>query len=128
MLDTLNITTPAAELSQVRYREATYSLNTSVDRAKFTRQLYNLRHILESEENDDTEKKIQQLILMIDEHDTKHQLKKFNTKDSGTDTPGTPGTNNTLGKKRKRGQGASGSAQDATDCAELGEHGYEVEH
>jgi hypothetical protein len=45
-------------------------LNTSVGRAEFVRQLYNLRHVLErDEETEDTKAKIQQLQNKIDQHD-----------------------------------------------------------
>ena len=101
-------------------------LDTSSGRAKFARQLYNLWHILESEQIDDTETKIQQFQNRIDQHNKDHKLKSFHTKDtSGT----TSGDNNTPGKKRKRSQGAGEDAggEDGSDCAELGAHGYEVE-
>jgi hypothetical protein len=100
-------------------------LNTSVERAKFVRQLYNLRHVLErAEETEDIETKIQQLQNKINQHDKKYPMKSFHTKDS-------PGTNNTQGNKRKRrnsdvdDRGAGGGVSE-TDCVELGAHGYEV--
>jgi hypothetical protein len=90
-------------------------LDTSVDRAGFVRQLYNLRHVLvRKEEIEDTGAKILQLQKKIEKHKG-HPMKTFNTKD-------TPGTNNPQGNKRRRGDDAG-----ATDCAELGPRGYEVE-
>jgi len=110
---------------EVCYKKTSYWLNTSVERAKFVRQLYNFRHVLErAEETEDTEAEIQQLQNKINQHDKKYPMKSFHTKDY-------PGTNNTQGNKRKRRNSdvddqGSGGGVSATDCAELGAHGYEV--
>jgi hypothetical protein len=83
-------------------------LDTSVGRAKFLRQLYNLRHVLErNKEAGDTEAKIQQLQNKIDQYDKKYYfMKSFYSKDSqGTNSQDVPST---------------------TDCAEIRAHGYEV--
>jgi hypothetical protein len=79
-------------------------LDTSVERVEFARQLYNLRHVLErEEESEDTETKIRQLQNEVEKHN-KGRMKSFHTGD------------------RDAG---------ATDCAELEAeleaHGYEVE-
>ncbi|KAF8506612.1 kinase-like domain-containing protein [Russula emetica] len=106
--------------SQVRCNETVHWLETSDDRAEFVRQLYNLRDMLEKEEEaGDTKAKIQQLQNRINQHHRKYPMKSFHTKDTRN--------------KRKRpdsdvdsaGGGAGGV--DATDCAELGAHGYQVE-
>jgi uncharacterized protein YyaL (SSP411 family) len=53
-------------------------LNSSAGRAEFARQLYNLRHVLESEEADDaTEDMVQQLKDTIEQHVRAHPLDSF---------------------------------------------------
>ena len=84
-------------------------MNASVGRAKFARQLYNLRHELETdEETEGVEVETQRLQETIDQYDK--PMKSFYTKDSVDD--------------RRAGGGAG--CISATDCAELGAHGYEV--
>jgi len=69
-------------------------LDTSIERVEFVRQLYNLRHVLErEEESHDTEAKIKQFQRKIDNYN-KGRMKSFHTND-------TPGINK--GKKRRRG-------------------------
>jgi len=87
-------------------------LNTSVDRAKFVRRLYNLRHELERDEAEEAEAEIQRLQEAIMRHDKKHPIKSFYTKD-----------NNNVDN---RGAGGGAGGVSATDVAELGAHGYEV--
>jgi hypothetical protein len=103
-------------------------LDSSVERASFVRQLYNLHYVLEmEEETEDTAAKIQDLISKIEKHN-KGRMKTFHTKD-------TPGSNHAQRNKRPRlnsdvddrGAGGGAGGADATDCAELGAHGYEVE-
>jgi hypothetical protein len=56
-------------------------LNSSADRAKFTRELYNLRHVLECEEADDGyEAMIQRLKDRIEDHNLKHPMGSLNTR------------------------------------------------
>jgi hypothetical protein len=58
-------------------------LNTSVGRAEFVRQLYNLSHVLERDkEAGDTEAKIQRLQNKIDQHNKKYPMKSFDTEDT----------------------------------------------
>jgi hypothetical protein len=82
--------------------------------------LYNLRHVLESEEADDmTEDMIQQLEDRIEQYCQAHPLDSFHAKD-------------TRNIKRKRlgsdaSSGGSAGVEDATDCAELAAHSYQVE-
>jgi hypothetical protein len=58
-------------------------LNTAVGRAEFVRQLYNLRHVLETEEGtEDMEAKIQQLQNGIEKHGKQHPMKAFYTEDT----------------------------------------------
>ena len=84
-------------------------MNALVGRAKFARQLYNLRHELETdEETEGVEVEIQRLQETIDQYDK--PMKSFYTKDSVDD--------------RRAGGGAGGIS--ATDCAELGAHGSEM--
>jgi hypothetical protein len=74
-------------------------LDSSVNCAKFARQLYNLRHVLENEEETgNTGEQMQELQNMIAKHDKEHPMKTFNTEGTG-----------------------------ARDCVELGAHGYEVQ-
>jgi hypothetical protein len=97
-------------------------LNTSVERAKFVRQLYNLRDLLDrDEETEGSVAEIERLQDKINQRNEEHTLKSFYTKD---------------GNERRRlnddvnGQGAGGcggaGGVSGTDCAELGAHGYEV--
>ena len=83
-------------------------MNSSANRAEFARQLYNFRHMLESEEPDYTSRAIiQQLKNRIEQYNRQHPMNSYHTdtqKDSG-----------------------SAGVVDATDCAGLGAHGYEVE-
>jgi hypothetical protein len=83
--------------------------------------LYNLRHVLErEEETGDTEAKIRQLQDKIEKYNKGHPMKSFHTKDArGNDTQ----ENNTQRNRRKRGDGGAG----ATDSEKLGTHGYEIE-
>jgi hypothetical protein len=94
-------------------------LDTSVDRAEFVRQLYNLRHALESDNKaGDTMAEIQHLQYTIDQHDRpeKYSMKSFYSKDSR-------GTNNSQGSPSTD---VSDSGAGATDCVELRAHGYKV--
>ncbi len=103
-------------------------MDTSGDRAKFVRQLYNLRDVLErdmgAEDTRDTTKKINQFLTTIDKYNEKHPMMSFNYKER------------TTGKRKRgdnddRGAGGGGGAEDAdadaADCMELEAHGYEVE-
>jgi hypothetical protein len=68
--------------------------------------------MLERENDDGTNAKIKLLQEMVNEHDRKHHMETFSTKDHS--------------KKRKLDDRNAGGV-DATDCAELEAHGYEVE-
>jgi len=97
-------------------------LDTSVGRAKFVRQLYNLHHMLERDENgEDTEAKINLLRSKIEKYDNEYPMESFNTKDKK------PGTNNTGNKRKRPDRDVSDKDTGGTDCAELETHGYEVE-
>ena len=97
-------------------------MDDSVGRAYFARQLYNLHHMLESEEETGDGEKVDELIIRLNQHDKNHPMMSFyddNTKD-------------TSGSKRKRREtdvGTDGGAGgvSARDCEELGDHGYDVE-
>ena len=97
-------------------------MDTSVGRAKFVRQLYNLRHLLERDEKgEDTEAKIYQLQSKIEKYDKKYHMASFNTKDKKM------GTNNTGNKRKRSDRDVSDKDTGGTDCAVLETHGYEVE-
>jgi hypothetical protein len=75
--------------------------------------------MLERENDDGTNAKIKLLQEMVNEHDRKHHMETFSTKDH-------------LKKRKLDDQNAGGAdggsgGVDATDCAELEAHGYEVE-
>jgi Protein kinase domain len=105
-------------------------VSTSVERAKFVRQLYNLRHVLErDEETEDTKEKIVQLEWKINQYDNAVHMKSFHTKDNTSKN----NTNKNNTNKRRRvndneGEGAGGGAGgvNLAACAELTAHGYEV--
>lgn len=88
------------------------------------RQLYNLRHVLErDEENEDTKVKIRYCQDNIKQHNMKYPMKLPHIKDAlGNDAQGNK-------KKREDGERPSGNAGGVseTDYAELGAYGYEVE-
>ena len=85
-------------------------MDTSVNRAKFVRHLYNLRDVLEREEEaEDTAAKKRHLINEIENH-IKGHMKTFHAKD----------TNNTQGNKRScLSSDVDDRGADETDCAEL---------
>ena len=98
-------------------------MKIAADRAKFLRQLYNLRDMLEREGGaGDTNQKIRLLQRKIDQYDSQNPMKTFYTKDS----PGTGSKRKRLNNTAKNNQGAGGGAGGTRDCAELEEHGYEV--
>lgn len=107
-------------------------MKTVVDRARFIRQLYNLRAVLEVYEGEDEDEDlVREWENDVDHHSLGTELKSFYFKVPKT------------GDKRKRPNtdvgsngGAGGGAGDVgggaggagvTDCAELRAHGYEVE-
>ncbi|KAH9968969.1 hypothetical protein BC827DRAFT_300286 [Russula dissimulans] len=80
----------------VYYNETKYSLNDLVGRAKFVRELYNFSHMLESEgDTKDMNVKLTEFKVKIDQHDAKHPMKSFFTKDD-------QGTNNNNGGEKRR--------------------------
>ena len=100
-------------------------MKDSVGRAKFVRQLSNLRDMLEREPDaGDTEAEIRQLQTKIEDHDKNNHIKSFHTKD-GT---GTVNKRKRLDKTVNDGGGAGGGVGGvgAVHCAELGAHGYQV--
>jgi len=102
-----------------------YWLDTPVGRAKFARQLYNLREMLEREGETEDMNAFNKLKGTIESHDKEFPMKSYSAK-------GALGGNNPRGSKRKRpgdddpGAGAGARGVRATDCAELRAHGYEV--
>ena len=95
-------------------------MNDSKGRAEFVRQLYNLRHMLErDEETGDTEAKIKELQNRINKHNKRFPMKSFNTEDMNKREHPESDVDD------RGGGGASGVG--ATVSAELGAHGYEVE-
>ncbi|KAH9993369.1 hypothetical protein BJV77DRAFT_362148 [Russula vinacea] len=70
---------------EVRCHEANHYLDDSVGRAYFARQLYNLHHMLESEEETGDGEKVDELIIRLNQHDKNHPMMSFygdNTKDT----------------------------------------------
>ncbi len=106
----------------------TFWLSDSAGRAKFVCQLYNLRHMLEGdEEAEDTYAKVAELKEKIEQHAKEFHIRSFFPKND-------QGTNNSNGTKRRRlhddagnGSGRGGArGVNAANYAELRAHGYEV--
>ncbi|KAH9980691.1 hypothetical protein BJV74DRAFT_797980 [Russula compacta] len=124
---------------EVRYKETIYWLDTSVGCAKFTRQLYNLRHMLERGKGiEDLNAKIEQLKDKIRQYNDEFHMRPFFTM-------GHRGSNDSKCAKRRRldsdisdegtevsdegsdvSDGARAGGESSADYAELRARGYEV--
>ncbi|KAH9960197.1 kinase-like domain-containing protein [Russula dissimulans] len=101
---------------RVCYKEKRLSLNKSIDRIDFVRQLYNLIHMEREDEHcKDTIKKTSELKRAI----FVHRLKSFSSPDMDTDKF----TDYEEADQRDR----TGDDEHAADYAELRAHGYEAE-
>ena len=101
-------------------------MSISLERVKFTLQLYNLLHALgqQAGENDeDTRTSITRLNEKTGEHKAKYRLKSLRTrKGQGSKGKGVP-----AGADDDAIIGAGGGGASAADSEDLRRHGYEVE-
>ncbi|KAH9952845.1 hypothetical protein BC827DRAFT_210884 [Russula dissimulans] len=116
--------------------ETKYRLNDLDGRARFVRELYNFSHMLEREgEFNDINVKLTEFKAKIDQHDEKHPMKSFFTKnDKGAKNNNADDNNANNNNKKRRlnedtgdgsGEGRAGGIN-AADRADLRAHGYEV--
>ncbi|KAH9981683.1 kinase-like domain-containing protein [Russula compacta] len=103
----------------VYYRTKEFSLNESVGRVEFARQLYNFLYMQaghSEEEYKDTTEKIEQLRDEILEYRLHFATRSFNPKD----------IQESSGESARTRDSGSADPPDPGDCAELRAHGYEV--